>query len=180
MEKKIVSVFFEAIVEDIRKPATNKKVSFHDDAELESFMWGHDLAPDDQSVFSYRGMENGGFYRAIRKIELWERRLQGDNVVLEMEAHESLLQNSQSKSHNAHLHQNLRIYETEDPLSHFDAVVHGDITEETFAIVLEAKTKVRPEHLHEVLEKAAMFQSHLDFQGTLSRKQKNNALYTFS
>ena len=85
-----------------------------------------------------------------------------------MEASESLLQNLQSKSHNAHLHQNLTVYETKDRLSQFDAVVHGDIAEETFAIVLEAKTKVHPDDLRRVLEKAALFRSYLDFKGTLS------------
>ena len=59
------------------------------------------------------------------------------------------------------------INESTDRLSQFDAVVHGDVAEETYAIVLEAKTKVHPNDLNKVLEKAAKYQSHLDFKGTL-------------
>ena len=46
---------------------------------------------------TYKDLENGGIYRAIRRIDPWKHRYKIDDVVLEMEASECLFQQLKTK-----------------------------------------------------------------------------------
>ena len=113
-------------------------------------------------------MEDGGTYRAIRKFDAMKNRYIIDDQILAMEASECLIQKVRIKWKNAHLHQNLRVYEGKKDVEQFDAIIHGDIAENTFVIVLEAKTTVYPEDLSIVLEKAELFKKYLQSPSQLS------------
>lgn len=168
--KKKIFISFEAI-DALNQPATIKSISLSK-ASLLTFRTGHDIAcllqPDGQEVLEFEELEDGGMYRASRKFDAQKNRYQIDDEILEMEASERLFQELKIKSKNAHLHQNLKVYEGKTVLSQFDAIVHGDIAEETYAIVLEAKTKVHPNDLSVAVEKAAVFQRHLQSTSILS------------
>lgn len=92
-------------------------------------------------------------YRATRKFDAQINRHQVDDEILKMEASERLFQELRTDSNSVHLHQNLKVYEGKnvDVSAQFDAVVHGDVSDHTYAIVLEAKTKVHPNDLAVVL-----------------------------
>jgi len=167
-----VAVSFEAI-DALNLPATIVNISLNK-TSLETFRAGHDigrlLQPDGEEVLEFEELKDGGMYRAIRKFDAQKHRYQIDDEVLEMEASECLFQELRTNSNAVHLHQNVKVYEgnNDSVSSQFDAIVHGDIAENKYAIVMEANTKVHPSDLSVVLAKAALFDKYLTTTSSLS------------
>lgn len=125
---------------------------------------------DGQEIFVFDHLINGGNYHAVRKFDAQINRYHVDDEVLEIEASTLLLRSLNQQANNAHLHQNLKIYQKmtdADDSAQFDAIVHGHVNDRTFAIVLEAKTKVNPNDITRALKKSSDFQKYIHSSSSL-------------
>ena len=132
------------------------------------------LTPAGDSVATFDNMEDGGCYRAVRTIDRFLRSFKSAKVdadVLEMEAALALSTHMKIEYPGCHLHQNVHIRNYSDKgqvAQQLDGVLHGHLSAPTFAMVLEAKTSIHPDHLAEILEKVTLF------RGFVSEAQKYN------
>jgi hypothetical protein len=162
----------------LNEPAKAQSFTF-DDKSLESFKRGFDVKaleqPDGVMIFTFEDLIDGGVFRMIRKFDEQTRRYQVDGEVLALEASLALTEQLRQRLETVHLHQNLKVFESykKDPSQQFDAIIHGDIKADnndnaTFAIVMEAKTKVHENDFERVLQKANTFTSYLNASQSLS------------
>lgn len=144
-----------------------------------SFIRGYKIKcleqPNGESVFEFDDLENGGVYKAITDFGGQINRCQIDDEVLEMETSQQLYQalcSSNKNTANAHMYQNLKVYEgnNKNVLSQFDAIftIHENASNNTKAIVMEAKTKVHPNDLQLVLNRMLLFQNYSNFASMLT------------
>jgi len=122
------------------------------------------LSPSGEEVATFDNMEEGGCYRAVRKIDHLLKSRKVDADVLEQEAALFLLGNMIKNYPNCHLHQNVTLRKNSDKdtvTQQFDGVLHGHLSKPTFAIIMEAKTSIHPDHFDEVLEKVDTFKSYV-------------------
>ena len=122
------------------------------------------IQPDGQSIYRFKELVDGGFYRAVSAFGHQGNRYQVDDQILEIESSNFLVDAIRKDSPNVHTHQNLTVYPYNDTKAsaQFDAVVHGDVADDTFAIVLEAKYKVHREDFKKVLDTVKLFESFRD------------------
>ena len=81
-----------------------------------------------------------------------------------MEVTLSLLTQMKNEYPNCHLHQNVIVRKDSDKFNvvqQLDGILHGHLTAPTFALVVEAKTSIHPNHLDEVLERVTLFTGYV-------------------
>jgi len=96
------------------------------------------------------------YYRFLRSF----KSAKVDADVLEMEAALAFSTHMKIDYPGCHLHQNVNIRNYSDKgqvAQQLDGVLHGHLSAPTFAMVLEAKTSIHPDHLAEILEKVTLF-----------------------
>mmetsp|Transcript_26154 Transcript_26154/g.37448 ORF Transcript_26154/g.37448 Transcript_26154/m.37448 type:complete len:289 (+) Transcript_26154:30-896(+) len=150
---------------------------------------GHFIArlvtPTEEPVTDFDDMEDGGCYRAVRTFDPLLKSSQVDADVLEQEAALSLLSNISGNYPNCHLHQNVKLYENSSNkmAQQFDGILHGHLMEPTYAIIMEAKTSIHPNHFDEVLKKVAAFKTYVSEAPNYNFStgwQPNKALSSFT
>ena len=86
---------------------------------------------------------------------------------MEIESSRALLKAVLLTHPNSHLHQNLQIFRGKNVAGQFDAVLHGHKSDSTFAIVMEAKSKVHENDFEKVLERKEAFEKFVTERDTL-------------
>lgn len=121
------------------------------------------LTPSGEPVATYENMEDGGCYRAVRMIDDLLDSSQFDADVLKQEAALSLLHNISGSYPNCLLHQNVTVrnHLGKDVEQQFDGILHGHSFQPTYAIMMETKINIHPDHVIEVLEKVAAFKTYV-------------------
>ena len=125
------------------------------------------VCPDGTNVIAFEDLVDGVEYHAVRKFDNQLQRYQVDDENLEIEASRALLDAVLLTYPNSHLHQNLKIFRGKSVAGQFDAVVHGHKSDSTFAIVMEAKTKVHENDFERVLAKKKAFENFVSESATL-------------
>lgn len=121
------------------------------------------LTPSGEPVVTFDNMDDGGCYRAFRTLDDLRKCSQVDAELFKQEVALSLLSNFSGSFPNCQLHQNVTVHKTfsEDVAQQFDGVLHGHLFKPTYAIIMDAKISIHPDHFAEVLEKVAIFKNYV-------------------
>jgi hypothetical protein len=164
-ERKKIFVLYDEITSIDREARNHPMVTNRE--EFNNFLNKlHILeALDGSIVRNFDTLEEGGQYRAMQDIDLAQKQIQVSDQALEMETAAGLETIVKKKFPNAHVHHNVHLREDGDKNRfgghQYDALVHGDIEDKTFAVLLEVKSKVHPTDIDLVLKKADDLRSEI-------------------
>jgi hypothetical protein len=131
------------------------------------------IQPDMKFVNDFSSLVDGGEYRVDQGYN-FIKRSQDEDKIVEIESSYAMDDYVKKDYPDAHLHQNLIIYENQGgkKLIEIDAISHGSVDKPTFALLLESKFKVHQNDIDKVNLKVASFEKLI-----LSSKSNNNNLY---
>ena len=124
------------------------------------------VCPDGINVIAFEDLVDGVEYHAVRKLD-HPIRCNDDHERLKINSSRTLLDDVLLTHPNSQLHQNLKIFRGKSVAGKFDAVVLGPKSDSTFAIVMEAKTKVHENDVERMLAKKKAFEDFVSESATL-------------